>query len=203
MWRYGLALAAGTLLALVTLRQRFVIITVTGDSMVPALSPGDRVLVRRVRPGQLRRGQVAVVEMPDGNGDWTAPLRGPVSRHQWMIKRVAALPGDPIPRGCLPGAADAAGRLIPDGKLFVIGDNATSSYDSRQLGYLPSERLLGIVICRVHAEPFDITRYPTGNSALSPAGQGTRTRAPWPAWRWCCFLRRRAGQSGWPDSGRS
>ena len=41
MWRYGLALAAGTLLALVTLRQRFVIITVTGDSMVPALSPGD------------------------------------------------------------------------------------------------------------------------------------------------------------------
>lgn len=170
MGRYGLALVTGTLLALVTLRQRFVIITVTGDSMVPALAPGDRVLVRRVRPGQLGRGQVAVVEMPDGNGDWTAPPRGPVSRRRWMIKRVAALPGDPLPPGCLPGAADDGGRLVPDGQLFVIGDNATSSYDSRQFGYLPGERLLGIVMCRVHAEPFDVTRYP-GNSAVSPAGQ--------------------------------
>lgn len=160
MGRYTLALMASTLLAVLALRQRFVIITVSGDSMVPALSPGDRVLVRRVRPRQLRRGQVAVVEMPDGNGDRTTPPRGPVSRHQWMIKRVAALPGDPIPEDCLPEAADAPGRLVPDGKLFVIGDNAPSSYDSRRLGYLSDERLLGIVICRVHAEPFDDTQYP-------------------------------------------
>jgi signal peptidase I len=168
MRRHGLALAACALLAALALRQRFVIVTVTGDSMVPALAPGDRVLVRRVRPSQLRRGQVAVVEMPDANGDWAAPLRGPVSRHQWMIKRVAALPGDPIPEGCLPEVADVPGRLVPDGKLFVLGDNVTSSYDSRHLGYLPSERLLGIVICRVHSEPFDDTRYPTSGSAASP-----------------------------------
>ncbi len=171
MWWYALVLTAGTLLAVLALRQRFVIVTVSGDSMVPALSPGDRVLVRRVRPGQLRRGQVAVVEMPDPKGDWAAPLRGPVSRHQWMIKRVAALPGDPVPEGCLPEVTDAPGRLVPGGKLFVLGDNVASSHDSRHLGYVPSERLLGIVIRRVHAEPFDDTRYPMSDSAISPTKQ--------------------------------
>jgi signal peptidase I len=171
MWRYAFALAACTLLAVLALRQRFVIVTVNGDSMVPALAPGDRVLVRRVRPSQLRRGQVVVVEMPDANADWTAPLRGPVSRHRWMIKRVAALSGDPIPEGCLPEVADVPGRLVPNGKLFVLGDNITSSHDSRHLGYLPSERLLGIVIRRVHSEPFNDTGYPTSGSAVPPTGK--------------------------------
>ena len=139
--------------------------------MVPALSPGDRVLVRRVRLSQFHRGQVAVVEMPDGNGDWTTPLSGPASDRRWMIKRVAALPGDPMPGGRPPEAADVPGRVVPDGKLFLVGDNAASSYDSRHLGYLPSERLLRIVICRVHSEPFDDTRYPTSPTAVSPARQ--------------------------------
>lgn len=171
MWWYAIALAACTLLAALTLRLRFVVITVTGDSMFPALAPGDRVLVRRVRPSQIHRGQVAVVEKPDAGGDWTAPLRGPVGHHQWMIKRVAALPGDPVPEDCQPEVADVPGRLVPDGKLFLLGDNITSSHDSRHLGYVPSERLLGIVIRRVHSEPFDPTRYPTSDSAASPTGQ--------------------------------
>jgi len=169
MWPYALALPACALLAVLALRRRFVIVTVTGDSMFPTLSPGDSVLVRRVGPGQLRRGHIAVVEMSNADGDWPAPPRGTVRRHQWMIKRVAALPGDPVPEGCLPEVA--LGRLVPEGVLFVLGDNATSSHDSRHLGYLPSERLLGIVIRRVHAEPFDCTRYPTRGSAASAPRQ--------------------------------
>lgn len=64
MWRYALALAAGGALAVAALRHRFAVITVTGDSMMPTLAPGDRVLVHRTRAEHVRRGQIAVVEMP-------------------------------------------------------------------------------------------------------------------------------------------
>ena len=94
MWRYLLGLTASTLLAVLALRQRFVIVTVSGDSMMPTLVPGDRVLVRRARVSQVSPGQVAVIEMPGIDGNWSTPLRGPVGQRAWMIKRVAAVPGD-------------------------------------------------------------------------------------------------------------
>ena len=49
MWHYLLGLAAGMLLTTLALRQRFAVVTVTGDSMMPTLAPGDHVLVRRSR----------------------------------------------------------------------------------------------------------------------------------------------------------
>ena len=66
-----------------------------------------------------------------------------------MIKRIAAVPGDPRPGGCLPVTEELAGRLVPPGQLVVLGDNAAWSQDSRQLGYIPGERLLGIVVRRI------------------------------------------------------
>ena len=89
MRRYLLGLATCMLLATLTLRLRFVLVTVTGDSMMPTLAPGDRVLVRRARADQLRRGQVVVLEMPAGERDGATPPGGPKGRHQWMIKRVS------------------------------------------------------------------------------------------------------------------
>jgi signal peptidase I len=142
----GLPLTAGLLLAAGALRRRFVLITVTGDSMMPTLTPGDRVLVRRARIDQLRRGQIVVLEMPGAGGRGRTPPARPVPGHDWMIKRVAALPGDPVPESCRPDSAGAAGQRVPDGKLIVLGDNAAWSTDSRQLGYLPAERLLGFAM---------------------------------------------------------
>ena len=63
-----------------------------------------------------------------------------------MIKRVAAVPGDPRPEARAPATAD---RVAPSGKLVQFGDNAAWSYDSRQLGYLPAERLLGVVVSQI------------------------------------------------------
>ena len=118
--------------------------------MIPALAPGDRVLVRRAHIGQLRRGQVVVVEVPDAGGDWAATRpRGPVGGREWMIKRVAAVPGNPWPDDCLPPSAAPQGRLVPPGKFVVLGDHAAWSQDSRQIGFIPSERLLGIAVRRL------------------------------------------------------
>jgi signal peptidase I len=144
MPRYVPFLLAGTLLAALALRKEFTLVTVTGDSMWPTLTPGDRVLVRRARRSRLRRGQVIVVEAP-GPDDYQAVAprgRGPADR-EWMIKRVAALPGDPRPDDIL---SATAGPLVPPGKLVVRGDNPAWSHDSRQIGYVPGDRLLGVVI---------------------------------------------------------
>jgi len=150
MGRYLLGLAAAALLAALALRREFALIAVTGDSMMPALAPGDRVLVRRVSLGRLRPGQIVIAEMPGTEGYGAAPPNGPVSG-DWMIKRVAAVPGDPRPEDILPATAGPPGPLVPAGRFVVLGDNAAWSHDSRHIGYIPGDRLLGIAVRRLPA----------------------------------------------------
>jgi signal peptidase I len=84
--------------ALWLLRRRFAIVTVVGESMLPTFRSGDRVLVRRAGIGELRPGVVVVVQKPGAGGVWPAPPpRWPGRSSEWMIKRVAALPGDLLP----------------------------------------------------------------------------------------------------------
>jgi signal peptidase I len=151
MLRIGLAamavLAALTLSARM-LRRRIAIVAVTGSSMQPTLATGDRVLVRRAAISEVRRGQIIVFEKPGREGSWASePPRWPADRREWLIKRVAAIPGDQLPEELLPAAIRSFESSVPAGKLVVLGDNADRSHDSRQIGYIPAERLLGIM-CR-------------------------------------------------------
>jgi signal peptidase I len=170
-----LGVSACTLLAALALRKGFALVTVTGDSMMPALAPGDHVLVRRAHLGRLRPGQVVVVEAPGVGGYGAAPPSGPASHHEWMIKRVAAVPGDPRPEIDLPATAGPPGRPVPPGKFVVLGDNTAWSHDSRHIGYIPGDRLLGIAVHRIRQEE---TPGPTGAGPAGwppgPAGPGWR-----------------------------
>ena len=166
MRRYVLGLAAGTLLAALALRNEYTLITVTGDSMWPTLKPGDRVLVRRARLGRIRRGQMIVVEAPDANGYRPGALPGRArADREWIIKRVAAVPGDPRPDDILATAAP----LVPPGKFVVLGDNPAWSHDSRHIGYVPGDRLLGVVIS-------PIARTSRGDTHHGSFGQDDRGR---------------------------
>jgi signal peptidase I len=133
----GIGLAAGATVVgtLLRLRRTYVVITVNGDSMSPTYRPGDRVLVRRARV--VRRGQCVVfAEEPTG------------PPHDWVLKRVAAAPGDSVPRD-LPALRAVTGARVPAGHLVVLGDNPAQSYDSRHHGYVTLERLLGVVSRRL------------------------------------------------------
>ncbi len=129
------AVAVLVVVAVVLVRRRFVMVTVRGLSMLPTLKAGDRVLVRRTQVGRLRRGQLAVAAENGRSAD---------ASREWVIKRVAAVPGDPRP-ACLPDTSDPADR-VPDGHYVLLGDNAAVSYDSRQRGYFTSGQLLGVVV---------------------------------------------------------
>lgn len=140
----GAVLVVLAAVAVVLLRRRVVAVSVTGLSMAPTLHAGDRVLVRRTPVDRLQRGDVVVVREPGpcrpGDPDG---LRGAVL----MVKRVAALPGDPAP-AVLPAWARGGG-VVPPGRLVVLGDNPGVSLDSRHFGPVGAERLLGVVVRRL------------------------------------------------------
>lgn len=143
---------------------RAVLVTVRGASMEPAYHDGDRVLVRRNRA--FEPGAVIVVEHPAGSWTTAPPpigATGPVTGRSWMIKRVVAVPGDPVPRAMIPALAEASGDRVPAGQLVLLGDNPAVSFDSREVGYFPAERVLGVVSRR---------RTPSG------AARGASTAAP-------------------------
>ncbi|MEV4137159.1 S26 family signal peptidase [Dactylosporangium sp. NPDC049742] len=145
---YGVsAVLAGAVLLGRCLARRLVAVTVHGASMEPTYRDGDRVLVRR--GGVPAVGQVVVVEYPSLDGTWQLPLlrdgapAAEVGRRRWLIKRVAAVPGDPVPRDRVPALA---GERVPPGMVVLLGDNPGSSFDSRRMGYFSGARVLGAVL---------------------------------------------------------
>ncbi|GAB3886496.1 S26 family signal peptidase [Microbispora bryophytorum] len=137
------------------------VVEVHGESMEPGLWSGDRVLVRRVRPGRsrrpgrpgrsglfvrrvrrVRRGDIVVISRV-GPGEGVA-LDGGTNL---VIKRAAAVAGDPIP----PGFEALGETRVPPGRLLVLGDNPSRSTDSRQWGLLPESRITGVVLRRLNA----------------------------------------------------
>lgn len=118
---------------LLVLRSRLLVVTVHGVSMEPTYHSGDRLLVRRARLDRVRAGQVVVVQV-DGAGP-DDPTGGR------LVKRAVAVPGDPVPP-----QIPVPGPRVPVDSLLVLGDNLARSNDSRRLGYLPADALIGVVL---------------------------------------------------------
>lgn len=110
------AVGAGVLLLSVrALRARVTPVRVTGSSRAPGFADGDRLLVRRTQ--RVRLGDAVVFRNPLPFGDGDEAL-------SWLVKRVSAMPGDPVPPEvrAVVGASD--GSLVPPGSLVVRSDAA-------------------------------------------------------------------------------
>ena len=124
-------------------------IRIESVSMQPTLYENDFVLVNRLayKLGQPSRGDVIVFHYPGG-----APDAEP------YIKRVVGLPGDfievkdrqvfvngnPTHEPYIKEAPTYTGNWrVPEGSLFVLGDNRNNSSDSHAWGYVPLENVIG------------------------------------------------------------
>lgn len=129
---------------------------------VVVLRPPKPVLARSLREGpgnRVRPGvaaQVAAWADPAVQASATAPAGVPAlagrlavaARSGLVIKRVAALAGDPVPaavRDAVDGAA-----VVPAGALVVLSDNLGGT-DSRRWGFASADAVIGKVVTKLPA----------------------------------------------------
>jgi signal peptidase I len=95
---FSVALAVVAAAGVWRLRRGWAVITVEGSSMEPTFHDGDRVAVRRTPTFRVMAGEVVVIAKPGFDNSWRnspAPIR---DDRRWMIKRVGAVAGEPVPR---------------------------------------------------------------------------------------------------------
>jgi signal peptidase I len=120
-------------------------------SMSPTIRPDERVLANRFiyRLRDVRRSDIIVFLPPPEVGSQVP-----------FVKRVVGLPGDTVevrdgqvlvnedvfhvPEASAP-LYGYQRRLVPQGMLFVLGDNRNNSVDSHQWGFVAQESVLGEV----------------------------------------------------------
>jgi signal peptidase I len=75
---------------------------------------------------------------------------GAPAGEQMLLKRVVALAGDRIPpEWADPDVHGLGGAVVPAGCVVVLGDNRPTSWDSRHYGFVPRERMIGVVVRHV------------------------------------------------------
>jgi signal peptidase I len=123
-------------------RRRFVLVTLNGGSMEPTYRHGDRLIARRVsRSGRYRRGDVIVVRQPSD-----AP-RVPNDPGQ-LVKRIIAVPGDPIPSPITLSHARTSSCRVPERSYLLRGDNQTGSKGSSFAYLVPETDIVATVMAR-------------------------------------------------------
>lgn len=122
---------------------------IPSGSMLPTIQLQDRILANRViyRFHQVERGDVVVFTPPAG-----------LEQDIPYVKRVIGLPGDtvevrgghtyvngldfPVPEATTPTYTREP-HVVPDGMMFVLGDNRNESSDSHIWGYVPEDNIIG------------------------------------------------------------
>jgi type IV secretory pathway protease TraF len=73
-------------------------------------------------------------------------VHAPSDAIEWVIKRISAVAGDPVPASVLQATWGVG--VVPPGSIVVLGDNSRS-FDSRSWGFVSVHDVLGVAIIRL------------------------------------------------------
>ncbi|KAF9270413.1 LexA/Signal peptidase [Marasmius fiardii PR-910] len=116
--------------------------TMEGPSMLPTLANEGEIVIEdrltyRLWPNSFARGDLLV-------------LKSPLDPNRIICKRVIGLPGDTI---CVDPTGEKAPStehvVVPKGHIWISGDNAAYSRDSREYGPVPMALVHGRLYARV------------------------------------------------------
>jgi signal peptidase I len=161
------------LLVFLAVRATFQNYRVHGHSMDPTLQDGEFLLVNRIEYAQINIDKLSnfIPFLSPGNDAkrdvFTSPSRGDIiiledprqPQGDRLVKRVIGLPGDKLeivngtvyingrllhePYIPIPGDYTSPPIVIPQDQYFVMGDNRKNSEDSRYLGLIPRDLIIG------------------------------------------------------------
>lgn len=165
VYETGSAIASAVFVIFLLFTFVFRAVGVVGESMLPTLSNGDWLLVSTAS-SNIDRGDVVVITQPNYTG-------------KSLVKRVIALEGDVVNIDFYMGIVSVNGKTlkeeyileptakefdvefpltVPEGQVFVLGDNRNNSMDSRsaKIGCIDKDYILGVAQYKILPKFTDI-----------------------------------------------
>ena len=152
LWIWTKDIVSAFIIVLVLYTYVFQFSQINGNSMYPTLKNGERVLVEKVSgwPSEFERGDIITLRYPkDINKNYVKRIIAFENDTVTIREGIVYVNGEKIdepyiknvePYETLPPVT------VPEGYLFVMGDNRPASYDSRRWGFLPKGYAYGRVI---------------------------------------------------------
>lgn len=162
IWEWTKALFIAFGLALLIRYFLFTPIVVDGKSMKPTLYDGDRMIVNKIgyKLGEPNRYDIVVFHAPEKK-DYIKRVIGLPGDHITYKNDQLYINGEPLDEPYLKSLKEELNEgegtltgdftleeltdktIIPEGYVFVMGDNRGYSKDSRAIGLIPMEEIIG------------------------------------------------------------
>ncbi len=153
LWEWTKIIVIAILVTAIIRHFLFTPIIVDGQSMMPTLENRDRMIVNKLsyRIGSPKRFDIIVFQAPE-NKDYIKRVIGLPGEHIEYKNDVLYVDGVPYEEPYLEEQKQRMGSgvltepfsvYVPEGHVFVLGDNRLYSKDSRHIGPIPLEDVLG------------------------------------------------------------
>lgn len=155
---FGLALSVMVLIFLFIFKY----VTVDGTSMLETLQNGDKLIITSL--AEYDQGDIIVVRQPTSTkplvkriiakggqtveidfDTWSVYIDGEKLDEEY-VRRVN---GAPMRKDSYDNYAKKGKIVVPEGQIFVMGDNRNGSSDSRRFGCIDEKNIIGEVVFRI------------------------------------------------------